>query len=189
MLCMQGGGVRKETTPEASLLQKVRTFRDFPRPGILFRDIVTVVKDPKAFNHAVRKMMDHYRGKKIDLITGVESRGFIFGAAMAHRLGVGFVPIRKLGKLPGEVEKAEYSLEYSNAVLEIQKDAVKKGQRVLVVDDLLATGGTAKAAATLVERLGGKVVGICFFIELSDLHGRDELKGYDVFSLVEDRRK
>lgn len=176
-------------TAPVDLLAKIRTFPDFPVKGILFRDIATLIRDPKAFRHTIKGMVARYGDKRIEAVAGVESRGFIFGAALAYELGVPFIPIRKQGKLPGKVETAEYLLEYSVGSLQIQSDAVGKGQRVLVVDDLLATGGTARASIELVERLGAKVVGVCFLVELVELKGRDKLQGYDVFSLVRDARK
>jgi adenine phosphoribosyltransferase len=163
----------------------IRAIPDFPKRGIMFRDITTLLKDGKAFGYVVDRFYEHYRDKKIDKVVSVESRGFIFGSVLAYRLGAGFVPIRKPGKLPAEVIKEEYQLEYGTDSMEIHKDAIKPGERVLVHDDLLATGGTVAAACKLVERLGGEVAGICFLIELTPLHGRKLIPAADVFSLIE----
>ncbi|MEW6547318.1 MAG: adenine phosphoribosyltransferase [Bacillota bacterium] len=162
----------------------IRNVPDFPVPGILFRDITPLLRDPAAFRYALDLLADHWRGVPVDLVAGVESRGFIVGAPVAERLGVGFVPVRKPGKLPWAKERQEYQLEYGTAAVEMHADAVERGQRVLVVDDLLATGGTASAVRTLVEREGGQVVGFCFLIELVPLRGREKLAGYPVFSLI-----
>jgi len=162
----------------------IRNVPDFPVPGILFRDITPLLRDPVAFRYALDLLADHWRGVPVDLVAGVESRGFIVGAPVAERLGVGFVPVRKPGKLPWAKERQEYQLEYGTAAVEMHADAVERGQRVLVVDDLLATGGTASAVRTLVEREGGQVVGFCFLIELVPLRGREKLAGYPVFSLI-----
>lgn len=167
------------------LARYIREVPDFPIKGVLFKDITTLIKDPQAFRCAVDRLAERYRGQKIDLVAAIESRGFIFGAPVAYNLGAGLVIIRKEGKLPAETIRAEYSLEYGTNVVEIHRDAVLPGQRVLVVDDLLATGGSAAATVELVERLGGKVVGVAFLIELSFLHGRDKLPGYEVFSLIQ----
>ncbi len=167
------------------LKSKIRTVPDWPKKGIMFRDITTLLQDKDAFKYVVDKFYERYKDKEIDVVVGIESRGFIFGAALAYVLGVNFVPIRKEGKLPHHTMKEEYSLEYGNAVVEIHKDAIKQGQKVLVVDDLLATGGTCNAAIRLVEKLGGNVVECAFLVGLPDLKGREKLKDYDVFSLVE----
>jgi adenine phosphoribosyltransferase len=164
---------------------KIRTIPDWPKKGIMFRDITTLVKDKKAFLDTCQKLYDHYKGKQIDIVAGIESRGFIFGTALAMLLKKGFVPIRKKGKLPAETITQKYELEYGVDQVEIHKDAVKKGDRVLLVDDLIATGGTMKAACKLIEKCGGIVVGCAYVIELTDLHGREKLKGYDLFHLVE----
>lgn len=167
------------------LEEKIRDVPDFPIKGVLFKDITTLLKDPDAYHYAIDAMVERYRNKDIEIVVGMESRGFIFAAPMAYLLGAGLVPVRKLGKLPAETVRAEYSLEYGTNTLEIHKDAIKPGQKVLVVDDLLATGGTTAATVELVEKLGGQVVGVAFLIELAFLHGRDKLKGYDVFAQVE----
>ena len=162
----------------------IRSFPDWPKPGVIFRDIMPLLKDPQALKYTVDEMLRQWSGKEIDLVAGIESRGFIFGALLAQRLQKGFVAIRKEGKLPGETLRVSYTIEYGSATMEIQRDAVKPGDRILIVDDLLATGGTAKAAAELIEKLGGVVVGFAFVIELLDLKGREKLKGYTVTSLV-----
>ncbi len=163
----------------------IREVPDFPKPGIIFKDITTLLKNPEGLRHTITELKGYCIMKDIDIIAGIESRGFVFGSILAHDLGVGFVPIRKPGKLPAESIKEEYELEYGTDALEIHKDAIKDGQNVLIVDDLLATGGTALAAVRLIERLGGNVSGLCFLTELSFLNGRDKLKGYDVFSLIQ----
>ena len=170
------------------LLSKIRCVQDFPVKGVLFRDITTLLKDPEALNYVAQKLAERYKDSRIDLVGAIEARGFILGGILANLLGAGFIPVRKPGKLPGEVVKAEYQLEYSKNILELHTDAVKRGQRVLIVDDLLATGGTARAAAELVEKLGGEVVELAFLIELTQLKGREQLKGYSVYSLIEDSR-
>ncbi len=167
------------------LAEMIRSIPDFPVEGILFRDITTLIKDPDAFQEAVDSLLDSCVGKEIDVVVAIEARGLIFGAPMAYELGAGFVPVRKPEKLPWEKIAASYTLEYGTNVLEMHADAIEPGQRVLIVDDLLATGGSAKATAELVERLGGEVVGFVFLIELTDLRGVDKLKGYEVFSLIE----
>ena len=166
------------------LAKLIRDVPDFPVEGILFKDITTLIKDPAAFAEAVDRIMAPYSDQDVDLVVAIESRGFIFGAPIAYHLGAGFAPVRKEGKLPADSIKAEYSLEYGSNVLEIHKDAVQPGQRVLVVDDLLATGGTAKATVDLVEKLGGEVVGVAFLIDLAFLHGIDKLQGYQVHSVI-----
>ncbi len=167
------------------LAKCIREVPDFPIKGIRFKDITTLIKDPAAFKCAIDALTTPYQDKKIDLVAAIESRGFIFGAPIAYQLGAGLVVIRKEGKLPAATIRTEYSLEYGTNVVEIHQDAIKPGQRVLVVDDLLATGGSASATVELVEKLGGKVAGIAFLIELTDLKGREKLKGHEVFSLVE----
>lgn len=163
----------------------IREIPDYPKKGILFYDVTTLFKSAEANRFAVDELVKRCNGKKIDVVAGIESRGFILGGIIAGKLGVGFVPIRKKGKLPAAVISETYEKEYGPDTLEIHKDAIKPGQKVLIVDDLLATGGTAKASAKLVERLGGKVVGFAFIVELTFLPGRKTLEGYDVSSLVE----
>jgi len=163
----------------------IRDVPDFPVRGVLFKDVSTLLRDPEGFRGAVDALVDHYAGRDdLDLIAAIEARGFLFASAMAYRLGTGIVPVRKPGKLPAATIRAEYSLEYGTNVLEMHQDAVQPGQRVLVVDDVLATGGSARAAIQLVERLGGKVIGVAFLAELTSLHGADKLNGYDVFSVI-----
>jgi adenine phosphoribosyltransferase len=164
------------------LAEKIRDVPNFPREGILFKDITTLLQDASAFRQAVDIMAQTYQGKSVDLVVGVESRGFIFGGALAYLLKAGFIPVRKEGKLPGQKIAESYALEYGSAVLEIHKDAIKAGESVVIVDDLLATGGTARATARLVQQLGGKVVGISFLIELKFLKGAENLAGYNVVS-------
>ncbi|HHX23280.1 MAG: adenine phosphoribosyltransferase [Tepidanaerobacteraceae bacterium] len=166
------------------LKQKVRVIEDFPQEGISFKDITTLLKDGEAFRHAIKSMAELIRNKDVDLVAGPEARGFIVGTPLAYELGVGFVPARKKGKLPGEVIKAEYDLEYGTDIIEMHKDAIKPGQKVVVVDDLLATGGTILSTVELVEKLGGIVSGIIFLIELTELNGRQNLSNYDVYSLI-----
>ncbi|HWR61737.1 MAG TPA: adenine phosphoribosyltransferase, partial [Clostridia bacterium] len=157
----------------------IRTIEDFPAEGISFKDVTTLLMDGDAFKYAVKAIADKLRGLEVDIIVGPEARGFLFGAPVAYELGVGFVPVRKPGKLPSETISYEYELEYGKDALEIHKDAIKKGARVAVVDDLLATGGTILSAVRLVEQLGGKVVHVGFLIELEFLKGRENLKGYE----------
>jgi adenine phosphoribosyltransferase len=168
----------------ADLKKYIRSIRDFPIKGIMFRDITTLLKDPEAVNETLRQLLDFTKGKKIDKVVGVESRGFIFGAMLANELKAGFVPIRKPGKLPAERETQTYQLEYGLDKIEIHKDAISDGDTILIHDDLLATGGTAEAACKLVEKLGGKVVQLSFLIELSFLNGREKLRNYNVESLI-----
>ena len=168
-----------------NLAERVRAVPDFPVPGILFRDITPLLGDAAALREAVDRMSDAWRGAPVDMVAAMEARGFIFGAAIAYRLGAGFVPVRKEGRLPWQTYSAHYELEYRSDVLHIHRDALRPGQKVLVVDDLVATGGTAKAVVELVEKLGGEVVGLGFLIELSDLRGRELLKGYPVKSVLE----
>ena len=169
----------------SELLAKIRSVPDFPKKGIMFRDITTLLKDGPAFARAVDLLEERYRGIRVDKVAGVESRGFILGAPLALRLGAGFVPIRKPGKLPAPVAREEYALEYGTDAVEIHRDAFRPGERVLLHDDLLATGGTMAAACRLVQSLGGSIVGVSFLIELSFLKGRGKLAPYDVFSLLQ----
>jgi adenine phosphoribosyltransferase len=167
-----------------SLRRLIRAVPDFPQPGIIFRDISPLLADPIAFNRAIERLSEPFSGQRIDRVAAIESRGFLFGAPLALRLGCALVPVRKLGKLPGPTVSREYSLEYGRNHLEIRSDAIAVGERVLVVDDVLATGGTACAAARIVEELGGSVVSLAFLIELSELRGRDHIEGRPVFSLL-----
>jgi adenine phosphoribosyltransferase len=168
----------------AELKALVRTVPDFPKPGILFYDITTVLKDRLGMAMLIDRLAEHYLDRKIDLVLGIEARGFIFGPALAYRLNAGFVPVRKPRKLPAPVAKVTYDLEYGSDSLEIHLDAIQPGQRVLVVDDLLATGGTMEATLKLVKQLGGEVVGLGFAVELDFLRGRDRFPDQDVFSLL-----
>jgi adenine phosphoribosyltransferase len=167
------------------LKKTIREVPNFPKNGILFYDMTTLLKDGEALKYAVKEMKKKCLGKNIDVIVGIESRGFIFGGILAHELGVGFVPVRKLGKLPAEKIKEEYGLEYGKDCIEIHKDAIESGQNVLICDDLLATAGTALATAKLIEKLGGNIVGMVFLMELSFLRGREKLSKYDVSSLIQ----
>jgi adenine phosphoribosyltransferase len=164
----------------------IRTVPNWPKEGVMFRDITTLLQNPLAFREVISNFAERYKNK-VDVIAGIEARGFIFGSALAHTLGVSFVPIRKKGKLPSKVIREEYALEYGTDTIEIHSDAIKKGDRVLIIDDLIATGGTLLAAARLVEILGGKIVEIAAVIDLPDLGGRKklELKGYQIFSIMD----
>jgi adenine phosphoribosyltransferase len=166
------------------LKKYIRSIRDFPIKGIMFRDITTLLKDPEAVKETLRQLLDFTKGKNIDKVVGIESRGFIFGAMLANELKAGFVPIRKPGKLPAERESQTYQLEYGLDKIEIHRDAISEGDKVLIHDDLLATGGTAEAACKLVEKLGGKVEQLSFIVELSFLNGREKLRNYNVNSLI-----
>ena len=167
------------------LKQYIRDIPDFPEPGILFRDITPILRDPQAFKVVINRLIDHYRNVTFDTIVAVESRGFLFGAPMAYLMDKSFVPVRKQGKLPAETHTADYSLEYGNNTMEIHAGDISEGDRVLILDDLLATGGTLDATARLVEVSGGSIAGIGLVIELMDLGGRERLSDYDVFSLVQ----
>ena len=169
---------------EETMKQLIRDVPDFPAEGVMFRDITPVLQNPTAFNEVVCSMVERVKPMDPDVIVGIESRGFILGAPIALELGVGFVPVRKIGKLPAETVQAEYSLEYGTSVVEIHRDAIEPGMRVAIVDDLLATGGTARAAVQLAEELGGEVVGLSFLIELSFLNGARLLEGYRVDTIV-----
>ncbi|MGL5315775.1 MAG: adenine phosphoribosyltransferase [Peptostreptococcaceae bacterium] len=166
------------------LKQVIREVENFPKEGINFKDITTLMQDGDAFKYTIDQFVNELKDKNVDLIVGPEARGFLMGTPVAYALGVGFVPVRKPGKLPHETERYEYGLEYGTDVLEIHKDAIKPGQRVAIVDDLLATGGTMEAAANLIEKLGGEVVSMQFLIELEFLKGREKLSKYDVNSLL-----
>ena len=175
----------KTSAFQPEVLKKlIRTVPDFPKKGILFYDITTLLKDKVGFAMLIDALAEQYIGKPVDLVLGIEARGFIFGPAMAYRLNAGFVPVRKPKKLPAETARWTYDLEYGQDTLEIHKDAVQPGQRVLIVDDLLATGGTANATVQLVKSLGGVVAGLTFVVELDFLKGRDKLAGQEVFSLL-----
>ena len=166
------------------LKEAIRSIPDFPRKGILFRDITTLLRDKQCFKRAIDRLGDRYLDRKIDFIVAVEARGFVIGGGLAYKLGCGIVPVRKKGKLPAETHQATYELEYGTDTLEIHQDAIGPGDRVLIVDDLLATGGTASAVIELVNKLQGKIVEINFLVELTDLKGREKLKGHPVFSLI-----
>ncbi len=167
------------------LVDRIRDVPDFPKKGIVFKDITPLLQDPAAFRYVIDHLTDKYRDKAIDVIVAAEARGFILGAPLAYNLGVGFVPVRKREKLPSEVVSAEYALEYGVDSLHMHRDAIRSGQRVLIVDDLLATGGTVAAKAELVRQLGGEVVSMAFLIELKALGGREKLKDYEVVSIME----
>jgi adenine phosphoribosyltransferase len=168
------------------LKKMIREIPDYPKPGILFYDLTTLFKDPNGFHKLVDRLLEHYNGyKTVDIVAGIEARGFILAPALAYRLGAGFVPVRKPKRLPARTAAVTYSLEYGTDQLEIHEDAIQKGQRVLICDDLLATGGTASAAADLIRQLSGDLVGAAFAVELSFLKGRSRLPGLDVFSLIQ----
>jgi adenine phosphoribosyltransferase len=167
------------------LKKLIREIPDYPKPGILFYDVTTLLKDKQGFHQLIDRLCGHYANHNIDLVAGIEARGFIFGPALAYRLSAGFVPVRKPKKLPAKTVSVSYALEYGKDTLEIHADAVEKGERVLVCDDLLATGGTASATVQLIRKLGGTVDGAAFAVELSFLNGRAKLSGLDVFSLIQ----
>ncbi len=167
------------------LSAKIRDVPDFPKEGILFKDVMPLIADPEYFAESIHRLAEWARPREPDLVLGAEARGFIFGGALAYELGAGFVPARKPGKLPWETVEATYDLEYGTDSLQVHRDAIAEGTRVIVLDDVLATGGTAKAKCELVEQLGGTVAGVVFLIELTFLHGRDRLAGYDVHSLIQ----
>ena len=170
-----------------TIKSRIRTVPHYPKKGVMFRDITTLLKDPVGFRVTINELVNRYTGMRLDKIAGIESRGFIIGAALAYQLGTGFVPIRKKGKLPAETIGQDYELEYGTDRVEIHIDAITKGEKVLLVDDLIATGGTAEAAASLIEEAGGEIVECCFVIDLPDLGGRKRLegKGYKIFTLCE----
>ncbi len=174
----------KHVLAEAEIKAAIRRIPNFPKKGVVFRDITTLWKDGRLLRRSTDVLYERYKNKRIDAVMGIEARGFVVGAPLAERLGVGFIPLRKLGKLPAEKISESYDLEYGTATLEMHRDAVVKGERILIVDDLIATGGTALAAAKLVEALRGVVVGFAFVVELSFLGGRAALKEYDVYSIV-----
>lgn len=164
--------------------QYIADIQDFPIEGVLFRDVTPLMQDPKAYHEVIEQMKAYAIRKEADLIAGPEARGFLFGCPVAYAMEAGFVPVRKPGKLPREVIEATYELEYGHNTLQMHKDAIKKGQKVVLIDDLLATGGTIEASCKMIEELGGIVTGICFLIELEDLNGREKLKDYDVYSIL-----
>ena len=166
------------------LRAKIREVPDFPKPGILFYDITTLLKEPAAFAEVIDRMAEPVKDAGIDVVVGMESRGFIFAAPLAYKLGAGFVPVRKLGKLPAETIEVEYDLEYGTATLEVHRDAIQAGQRVLIVDDLLATGGTVIGTIELVSRLGGEIAGLSFMVELTALKGREKLGEFNIHTLI-----
>jgi adenine phosphoribosyltransferase len=166
------------------LKQFVRDVPDFPVPGVLFRDITPLLKNVDALRYVIDRFTERYRSQPVEAVVGIESRGFLFGAPLAYNLNVPFVPIRKPGKLPAAHMSVEYALEYGNSQLDIHSDALERGQRAVIIDDLLATGGTAAAAAKLVELVGGEVLSVGFLIELTFLHGRERLEGYDIFTML-----
>lgn len=168
-----------------NLKEKIRTVPHWPVEGVMFRDITTLLQDPEAFKHACNELYKRYKDMHIDVVVAIESRGFIFGAVLAYKLGVSFVPVRKPGKLPHKTTSEEFTKEYGKDKIEIHTDAIKKGDNVLLVDDLIATGGTTAAAVKLIEKLGGKIVECTFLIDLPDLKGKDKLKGYKIFSLMQ----
>ncbi len=170
---------------KVNLAEHIRSIPDWPKKGILFRDITPLLADGNAFAAAIEDLAGRYEDKNISCVAAVEARGFIFGAAIAARLGIGFVPIRKKGKLPYKTESVTYDLEYGKDTLEVHVDAVEKGSNILMVDDLLATGGTMAAACKLIEKIGGKVAGIAFLVELKDLNGREKIKNYDISAEIE----
>jgi adenine phosphoribosyltransferase len=168
-----------------TLKKRIRHVPDFPKPGILFYDVTTLLRDPEGFKLAIDTLAEPYVGQGISLVVGVESRGFILGAAVADRIGAGFVPVRKVGKLPSKTIRASYALEYGTDSLEMHDDAIERGQKVLIVDDLLATGGTARATVDLVRQLGGDVHGVAFLIELVALRGREKLAGENIYAVLQ----
>lgn len=167
------------------LSKYIRDVKDFPKEGIIFKDITTLLKDPKGFQETSEALLALAKGLKVDKVAGIESRGFMYGAILAKELNAGFIPIRKPGKLPADTFSESYSLEYGENTIEIHQDAIQKGDKVLLHDDLLATGGTAKAAANLIEKCGGEIVQISFLIDLTFLNGKEKLEGYDIKSLIE----
>jgi len=163
----------------------IRNIPDFPKEGILFKDITPLLKNNRVFKAAIDALVEIYKDEEIDYIVGIEARGFIIGTPMAYALNKGFIPVRKPGKLPYDKYTASYDLEYGSSELEIHSDAFSKGDKILLVDDLLATGGTTKASVDLIEKLGGEIIGIAFLLELKDLNGRDMIEGYDIFTLLQ----
>jgi adenine phosphoribosyltransferase len=176
--------IARRGSPMEHLKKVIRNVPDFPKKGILFYDITTLLKDGPSFQEVIHTLAERYLDKKIDLVVGIESRGFIFGAALASHLGIGFVPVRKPGKLPAETLKMTYDLEYGQDSLEIHRDAIQPGLRVLLIDDLLATGGTAAAVLKMIKELGGVVAEVAFLVELEFLSGRKKLEGYEIYSML-----
>lgn len=168
-----------------NLKATVRSIPGWPIAGVTFRDLTTLMKDPEALRESCNILFDRYREQSIDKIVGIDARGFVFGAVLAYKLGVGFIPVRKKGKLPAETIEKSYSLEYGSGTLEIHRDGIVEGERVVIVDDLIATGGTVGATVSLVERLGGDIIECAFLIELPDLKGREQINGYNVFAIME----
>ena len=185
MTTQQTSASTDEARGMEDLRKLIREIPDYPKPGILFYDLTTLLKDKKGFHDLVDRLCNHYVGRSVDVVVGIEARGFIFAPALAYRLGAGFVPVRKPKKLPGKTAQVSYALEYGSDSLEIHDDAIRPGQSVIVTDDLLATGGTAAATVQLVRKLGGNVVGAAFAVELTFLNGRAKLPGLDVFSLIQ----
>lgn len=167
------------------LKSTVRSIADWPIKGVIFRDLTTLMKDPKALKESCDILYERYKDQKIDKIVGIDARGFVFGAVLAYKLGIGFIPVRKKGKLPADCFEEEYSLEYGAGTLEIHRDGISEGERVVIVDDLIATGGTAGATAKLVKKLGAEIIECAFLIELPDLKGREQLKGCEIFAMME----
>lgn len=167
------------------LKSSVRSIVDWPIKGVIFRDLTTLMKDPEALRKSCDILYERYKDQKIDKIVGIDARGFVFGAVLAYKLGIGFIPVRKKGKLPAETIEESYSLEYGSGTLEIHKDSLDEGDRVVIVDDLIATGGTAGATANIVKKLGAEIIECAFLIELPDLKGRDQLQGCKVFAMME----
>jgi 5'-methylthioadenosine phosphorylase len=177
--------IGKRDVDREFIKSKIRTIPDFPKPGILFRDVTTLFKDEQGMKKVTEMFYNHYKDKKVEVVAGIESRGFIIGGILADKLNCGFVPIRKKGKLPAETEEHEYELEYGKDVIEIHKDAIHRGQRVLLIDDLIATGGTAEASCHLIEKIGGEIVGCGFIVSLPDLKGKNKISKYPIFEIVD----
>ncbi|MEI6156751.1 MAG: adenine phosphoribosyltransferase [Atribacterota bacterium] len=170
---------------KVDLASSIRNIPDFPKPGVQFKDITTLLKDKVAFRETVERLVTLFEGESVDEVVGIEARGFAIGAPVAYLLGSGFIPVRKKGKLPGDILAQTYDLEYGSATLEIHRDAIQTGQKIVVIDDLLATGGTAQAVCKMIEELGGRILGLAFVIELASFHGRKLLPGYPVHSLLQ----
>ncbi len=168
-----------------SIKEKIRTVPNWPIEGVMFRDITTLIQDPEGLKESCDALYDRYKDMKIDKVVGIDARGFIFGAVLAYKLNVGFIPVRKKGKLPYKTIEAAYTLEYGDNVVEMHEDAIEKGEKIIIVDDLIATGGTIAAAVKLVEKVGGDILELAFIIELPDLNGREKIEGYKIFTLTE----